>query len=353
MSLRYRTIALLTLAAPLAASGQQAVAITNVSVIPMDRERILTGQTVVVQGNRITAVGPAAQVTVPEGATRIDGAGKFLIPGLAELHAHLPGGQNPAALERVLELFILNGVTTIRSMLGDTAHLRLRAEIARGSRMGPRIVAAGGPSFNGQTAATPQAAMQLVQAQKAAGYDLLKIHPGVTRIAFDSLAAVANRLRIPFSGHVPLAVGIERAIEARYHTIDHIDGFLEAIIRDGAPVTSQQSQLFGANLVAHLDESKIAPLARRVRESGVGIVPTEGFLVALFGSLPAESLLTRPELRYWFPNQVNAWGNQKRNIDAQYSAADRARFLELRRKAIKALHDAGVTLLLGSDAPQL
>lgn len=353
MSIRHRAIALIMVAAPIVAGAQPTIAITNVSVIPMDRERVLAGQTVVVQGNRIITLGPTTQVNVPEGATRIDGAGKFLIPGLAELHAHLPGGQNAAALERVLELFILNGVTTIRSMLGDTAHLRLRAEIARRSRQGPRLVAAGGPSFNGQTAATPQAAMQLVQAQKAAGYDLLKIHPGVPRVAFDSLAAMANRLQIPFSGHVPLAVGIERALEARYHTIDHIDGFLEALIRDGAPVTSQQSQLFGANLVAHLDESKIAPLARRVREAGVGIVPTEGFLVGLFGALPAESLLTRPELRYWFPNQVNAWANQKRNIDAQYSAADRARFLELRQTAIKALHDAGVTLLLGSDAPQL
>lgn len=339
--------------APLAAVAQSAVAITNVSVIPMDQERVLGGQTVVVQGGRITALGPATQVSVPNGATRVDGTGKFLIPGLAELHAHVPGGQNPAAVDRVLELFVLNGVTTIRSMLGDTAHLRLRDEIARGTRLGPRFIASGGPSFNGNSASTPDAAVRLVESQKAAGYDLLKIHPGVPRVAFDSMAAAANRLGIPFSGHVPLAVGIHRALEAKYHTIDHIDGFLEALIRDGAPVTSQQSQFFGANLVEHLDEAKIAPLARQVRDAGVGIVPTEGFLVGLYGPLPADSLLTRPELRYWFPNQVNNWANQKRQIDAQTSAAGRARFLELRRKAIKALHDAGATLLLGSDAPQL
>ncbi|HSA54405.1 MAG TPA: amidohydrolase family protein, partial [Gemmatimonadaceae bacterium] len=341
---------------PSPATGQTqaaAVAITNVSVIPMDRERVLANQTVVVQGGRITSVGPAGG-PVPAGATVVDGRGKFLIPGLAEMHAHVPGGQAPPELvERVLSLFVLNGVTTIRSMLGDPLHLRLRAQIASGERLGPRFVASGGPSFSGNSASSPGVAMQLVRDQKAAGYDLLKIHPGVPRAAFDSMAATARQLGIPFAGHVPLDVGYHRALEARYSTIDHIDGFLEAILRDGAPVTSAQSQFFGINLVEHVDEAKIVPLARATRAAGVAIVPTEGFLVGRYGTLPADSLVARPEMRYWLPNQVNQWANDKRNTDAQVPAATRARFLELRRKVLKALQDEGVLLLLGSDAPQL
>lgn len=330
------------------------VAITNVSVIPMDRERVLTNQTVVVRDGRIASVGPAAGGAVPAGATVVDGRGKFLIPGLAEMHAHVPGGQAPPdVVDRVLSLFVLNGVTTIRSMLGDPEHLPLRAQIASGERLGPRLIASGGPSISGNSAATPAAAMQLVRDQKAAGYDLIKIHPGVSRAAFDSMAATARQLGIPFAGHVPLDVGYHRALEARYSTIDHIDGFLEAMLRDGAPVTSAQSQFFGVNLVEHLDEAKIVPLARATKAAGVAIVPTEGFLVGRYGTLSADSLLARPEMRYWLPNQVANWANDKRTVDAQVPAAARARFLELRRKAIKALHDEGVLLLLGSDAPQL
>jgi imidazolonepropionase-like amidohydrolase len=238
-------------------------------------------------------------------------------------------------------------------MLGDPRHLTLREEITRRARLGPRFIASGGPSFSGNSVSSPATAMRLVRDQKAAGYDLLKIHPGLSREAFDSMAAEAARQRIPFAGHVPLAVGLHRALEARYNTIDHIDGFLEAMLHDGAPVTSAQSQFFGVNLVEHLDETKIIPLARAVKAAGVAIVPTEGFLVGRYGSLPAESLMARPEMRYWLGSQVAAWGQDKRTVDAQVPAAARARFLELRRKVIKALQDEDVLLLLGSDAPQL
>lgn len=333
-------------------SQPETVAITNVSIIPMDRERVVANQTVVVQNGRITSVGPAGGA-VPSGATVVNGRGKFLIPGLAEMHAHVPPGQAPPeVVDRVLSLFVLNGVTTIRSMLGDPRHLTLRAEIASGQRLGPRFIASGGPSFSGNSASSPAVAVQMVRDQKAAGYDLLKIHPGVSREAFDSMAATAKQLGIPFAGHVPLDVGYHRALEARYSTIDHIDGFLEAMLRDGAPMTRAQSQFFGINLVEHLDEAKIAPLARATKAAGVAIVPTEGFLVGRYGTLPADSLVARPEMRYWLPNQVTAWANDKRTVDAQVPAAARARFLELRGKVIKALQDEGVLLLLGSDAPQ-
>jgi imidazolonepropionase-like amidohydrolase len=353
--LRLTTLVSVVLASPGASqSTPPAVAITNVSVIPMDRERVLADQTVIIERGRVARLGPAASVRPPAGATVVDGRGKFLIPGLAEMHAHVPGGQAPPeGVDRVLSLFALNGVTTIRGMLGDPRHLELRSQLDRGERFGPRLVTSGGPSFSGNSVPTPAAAVQLVTAQKAAGYDFLKIHPGVSRAAFDSMAATAGRLGIRFAGHVPLEVGLHRALEARYATIDHIDGFIEALLRDGAPMTATQSQWFGINLVDHLDEAKIVPLARRVKASGVAIVPTEGFLVGQLGTVPVDSLVARPEMRYWLPNQVNAWANNKRGFDTTFAPAQRARFLELRRKAIKALHDEGVLLLLGSDAPQL
>ena len=241
-------VAIVALTAQPATQTPPAIAFTNVTVIPMDRDRSLSDQTVVVRGDRIVAMGRSADTTVPDGATRIDGRGKFLMPGMAEMHAHIPGGKAPDELmHRVLALFVANGVTTIRGMLGDPRHLPLRAAVAKGEVLGPTIFTSG-PSFNGNTATSPEVAIKMVQDQKAAGYDLLKVHPGVPRAAFDAMAATANKLGIPFSGHVPADVGLERALSAKYHSIDHIDGYFEYAVRPGAPVDLKNPGFFGVNL---------------------------------------------------------------------------------------------------------
>jgi|GEM_PF-6985483 len=108
-------------------------AITDVAVIPMDRERVLEGQTVVVDGGRIIDIGPSTRVAVPDGATRIDGRGRFLIPGLAEMHAHIPGPQNPEWAEDVLTLYVAAGVTFARGMLGHPTHLEFRERAESGT----------------------------------------------------------------------------------------------------------------------------------------------------------------------------------------------------------------------------
>ncbi len=193
-------VAIVALTAQPATQTPPAIAFTNVTVIPMDRDRSLSDQTVVVRGDRIVAMGRSADTTVPDGATRIDGRGKFLMPGMAEMHAHIPGGKAPDELmHRVLALFVANGVTTIRGMLGDPRHLPLRAAVAKGELLGPTIYTSG-PSFNGNTATSPEVATKMVQDQKAAGYDLLKVHPGVPRAAFDAMAATANKLGIRVLG---------------------------------------------------------------------------------------------------------------------------------------------------------
>ena len=200
-----------------AAVAQQpaALAILNVTVIPMDRERTEADQTVIVRGDRIEALGPAASVTVPPGARRIDGRGKFLIPTLSEMHAHIPpGNATEAEMERVLALYAVNGIGTVRGMLGAPQHLPLRDRANRGEILSPWIYTSG-PSFNGSSASSVEVAVRMVKDQKAAGYDFLKIHPGVKRDVFDAMAAAADAAGIRFAGHVPLDVGLMRALEAR------------------------------------------------------------------------------------------------------------------------------------------
>ncbi len=150
--------ALLVLVLPAAA---QTTAFVGVSVIPMDREHVVADQTVVVTGGKIVAMGPSQSTAVPSGATRIDGRGKFLMPGLAEMHAHVPPQQaNQQLLSDIMFLYVANGITTIRGMLGAPYQLELREQLNSGAMLGPRFLV-GAPSLNGSTATDPATAARL------------------------------------------------------------------------------------------------------------------------------------------------------------------------------------------------
>jgi imidazolonepropionase-like amidohydrolase len=343
---------------PLTTTAQSTppVAFTNVTVIPMDRPGAVADQTVIVRGERIVEIGPSAKVQVPADATRIDGRGKFLMPGMAEMHAHIPGGQNAteADMHRTLLLFAANGITTIRGMLGEPRHLPLREAVAKGQVIGPTIFTSG-VSFSGNTAQSIDVAVKMVQEQKAAGYDLLKIHPGVPRDVFDAVAAEANRLGITFSGHVPAEVGLERALSAKFKSIDHIDGYFEYAVRPDAPADVLKNPgFFGSNLTPHLDSSRLAKAVAETKRAGVWIVPTQGLLEIFMSTATAEELRKAPGVEYMPPAQVAAWTKQRQSFMTQpgFTKENNERFLQERRKLLKALHDAGVDLALGSDAVQ-
>jgi hypothetical protein len=258
------------LAAQRPATPQPPVLFDGVTYLPMDGETSTTvnrDRRVLVSNGLITQIG-AAGTKVPEGAIRIDGRGKFLMPALAEMHAHIPN--DPAEAERVLFLYVANGIGTIRSMLGDPSHFRLRERVVRGEIVGPVMILSG-PSFNGQTAATPSAAASRVADQVKAGYDFLKIHPGIPLTAFNALAAAADTAAIRFAGHVPADVGLRRALQLKFWTVDHLDGYVEALAGPGAPA----SENFGVNLMPHVDESRIAALAADTKAAGVWNVPTQ------------------------------------------------------------------------------
>ena len=345
-----RLIALALLSAGVAPlnAQQRTVVIAGVSVVPMDREEVLQNQTVIVENRRITYVG--TQRNTPSGATVVDGRGKFLMPGIAEFHAHVPNG---AVAHRALTLYALAGVTTARGMLGQPAHLALRDSIRDGRLFGPRLLTSG-PSFNNNSVSSPAVAIAMVTDQKNAGYDLLKIHPGVPRVAFDSLAATANRLRIPFSGHVPLEVGLDVAITSKYSTIDHLDGFIEAMYTGPQPLTAQVDGFFGLGIVRQLDMSRFQPIVARVKASGVTMVPTQILMDNYTNDLTGEQLTSGVEFKYWLPQAVTNWRNMKDTLLAKPPASreQRQEFTALRRRFIKTLYDSGVPFLLGSDAPQ-
>lgn len=338
--------------AAIPAPSDSITAFINVTVVPMDSERLLPDQTVVVQDGRIVTMGPSRSVPVPKGARRIDARGKYLMPGLSEMHAHIPGGNAPAGeQERVLQLYVANGVTIIRGMLGHPSHLILRDRAAKDEVVSPTILAAG-PSFNGNSVTSWEVGARMVAEQKAAGYDLLKIHPGITRENFDTIVAAARRAGIKFAGHVPLDVGLGRALAAPYWSIDHLDGYVEELARREG-TTLPASQFFGANLAGQADLERIPELVRRTKAAGVWNVPTQVLFEHMATAETPEQMALRPELVYVPATAVNQWMQAKQNIPQQLGGpAVMTKLLEVRRALLRGLQQGGAGLLLGADSPQ-
>lgn len=310
-----------------------AVAFVGAHVIPMDAERVLENQTVIVRDGRIAALGPTGDVAVPEDAVRIDARGKYLVPGIAEMHGHLPGGNTPPELtEMILFLFVANGVTTVRGMQGHPAQLTIRERIERGDLLGPTLYL-GSPALHGNSARTPEDGARLVREYHAAGFDLLKVHEGLSPAAYDAIVATARELGIPWAGHVADAVGLEHALAAGQSSIDHLDGYLE---------------LLGG------DPARIPDLARATREAGAWVVPTMALWDhAFLGLRSIDELRAFPELQYMPRPWVDSWARQVEALRHNQDPAENARARELRRRLLAALADAGAGILLGSDAPQM
>src|SRR5690606_37568437 len=108
-------------------------------------------------------------------------------------------------------------------------HLALRERIRRHQVLGPRLYTSG-PSLNNQTATSPEATARLVREQAAAGYDFVKVHPGPSRAAYDAAVEAARQSGVRLAGHVPADVGLQRALEARQATVDHLDGYVDALV---------------------------------------------------------------------------------------------------------------------------
>ena len=317
-----------------------AVAFVNVTVIPMDGERVLEGQTVVVRGERIVAVGPAGSVDVPEDALEIDGSGKYLMPGLAEMHGHVPPPSAPVSYtEDVLFLYVANGITTVRGMLGAPGQLDLRERANKAEIVSPTLYLAG-PSFNGNSVNSPEQAIEKVRTQKAEGWDLLKIHPGMTMEEYDAMAKTAQEEGIRFGGHVPADVGLMHAIEQGQETFDHLDGYVEYLMQ------------FNQDAV---DEEALAEAVQRTKEAGAWVVPTMALWEALYGTIDIEDLRAYEELKYMPTTTVENWFNNynQRLNNPQFDRAQALEVIKARMRVLEALHEGGAGVLMGTDAPQL
>lgn len=329
---------LLTLVASLALalpSLAQTVVFRDVNVVAMTSPKVAEKQTVIVRDGKIEAILKSGD-KLPEGATVVDGSGKYLMPGLAEMHGHIPPPNAPnGLLQDVLTMYLANGVTTVRGMLGHDGQLNLRDWQKKGELVSPNLYLAG-PAFNGQTVKTPQEAIDRVRLQKKEGWDLLKVHEGLSLETYDALAKTAKAEGMRFVGHVPDAVGLVHALESGQETIDHMDGYVEYVNGEKGP----------------LDEKKLAAIVKKSKAAGVWVVPTSALWQVVYNGIPLETLMAYPELKYLPPQASASWARLYTERAPKIDPAVTKNVLANRTRILRALHEGGVKILLGTDAPQ-
>jgi len=318
----------------------QAIAFEHVTVVPMDRERVLAGYTVVVRSGRIAAMGPDGSIRIPRGAVRVDGHGRYLMPGLVDLHVHL--ASNPEDEQRaILKLFVANGVTTVLNLRGTPQILELKAAVAAGGVFGPTIYTSG-PYINEPFVTTPDDVERAVIEQKRAGYDFVKLHGDLSRDAYARLNAVARREGIRVVGHAPRNLGVEAMFEERQYAVAHAEEFLYD--RDNS---SRDSSL------PHV-EARIPEFERSMARARIWLMPnlTAYKMIARMVQ-DLEAVLARPEMRYLPSTVQEGWGPAtnpytRRIPKARYSPMmTRYHLLE---KLVHRFQAGGVRLLVGTDA---
>jgi len=284
------------------------LAIVDVQVVPMRSAGVAAHQTVLIRDGRIEWVGPVGARTPTPDATVIEGGGRFLMPALIDMHVHVRAAE--------LELYLANGIATVRNMWGFPEVARWAGEIASGTRPGPTIFSAS-QGLDGTPAqwpltvlvTQPERARAAVQGQRDAGWSWLKVYTRLTPAAFDSVMAAARDLGMIPIGHVPQAIDIRTALAAGMKSIEHLTGYDRAVSRSGNAGTWGWIDT---------DPSRYAELVAASVAAGVWNCPT----LAIFSELARR----------------------------QHSPGERDAMLRNRRTFVKQLADAGAPLLLGTDA---
>jgi len=334
-----------------------AVAFVHASVVPMDRERVLADQTVVVVGGKIAALGPSSQVSVPRDAVRIEARGRYLMPALSDMHVHVEGESWNALLspearaagkdtpfEDFLFPYVANGVTTVQVLSGTHELLPVRGRIARGDMLAPRLVLArmidgpdkAWPPPLADWVATAEEARDATLKAKADGYDKMKVYSFLDKESYDSIVATAKAQRMDVIGHIPYALSVEYVVEAGQKMIAHTEEVAKH---------------------AHGDYSaeRISYFAGRIADGGVWLTPTLVTTRRILDEFSdPDGLFSRPEAEYAaHPMQREIWSfiaNMYKGIEPADRAKLRDDFEKFQRPFTKVFHDKGGRLMTGTDS---
>jgi len=340
------------------------VVFENVNVVPMDSERILEGQTVIIEDHRIAGIGPSGDIDIPSDAHVVDGEGRFLIPGLSDMHMHTFGSEND------LLVYLANGVTTIRILGGDPPTvLEWRDQIRAGTRVGPSIwvwwpqieshdfdwelgtefATRGGETF----VHTPEEAERLVAEVAAMGVDGIKSHGVISSEVFQALLNSAARHGLPFDGHVPIDHN-SREQDRVCSGSDCWNDFRTM----GTPALAHVEELikvveWSDGSIREASDESIRQVAQDAADDGLWVTST----VHLFQSVVDQAadlegaLAEMEDVRYLHPGVFDSrWGLGKNYYSDLGSRLWYSEYLVAMEKMLLALYESGALLMAGTDA---
>jgi imidazolonepropionase-like amidohydrolase len=330
--------------------------IDHVEVVPMDAERVLPDQVVVVRDRRVVAVGPAGSAPSYAKAIHVQGGGRWLVPGLFDMHTHFvarprdPTTDGREADIQLVGLAVRAGITSVMALCESTAQLELRDAIGRGEVLGPRM-AVSNRCLEDATMTEAQGEA-VVQSDRQAGFDFFKVYNGLSADGFAGILRAAHQTGMPVVGHIPTVVGTRAAAAGGMDDIAHIEELLY-----NAPFRLQYND--DGDDAVQLDPTHVPEVVQLLRGAGTYVTTT---LVAYKAILDEATDLdaalnhacseTPPSARFFFH-----W-DKERNSRAHRLGAPRALSRvqagwSFERRLTKALVEGGVPLMAGTDAPAL
>ena len=297
---------------------------THVNVIDATGARLRTDMTIVIREGRIAGLGKTAGARIPKEAEIVDARGKFLIPGLWDMHAHL--GTDAFDKQEHLSLFLANGVTGIRVMDGEPSHHEWRKEIYAGKLDGPRMMIAS--PIIGQSPISASAARETVRQAKLAGADFVKVHDTISRDAYLAVLDEARKLNLPVEGHVPAALTAAEVSALGQKSIEHFTGLDEA----------------------KADVNKAIALAAILKRNHTWLCPTL-IMRQSYASLDQTTLTQDPRLKYVKPSWARRW--LRMSVDSAKTAKEewvnRRALVQKEKALVGLLHRQEVEILAGTD----
>ncbi|MEZ4661284.1 MAG: amidohydrolase family protein [Caldilineaceae bacterium] len=337
------------------ASGQP-LAITNATVIPMDRPGTLDHHTVVIEDGWIKAVEPAGNVAT-DNMQVVDASGKYLLPALADMHVHywMPGDT---------ALFLANGVTTVRNMSGAPFHLALQQQVITRQSPGPRIVTTSptleADAFNlpmWKYVDDPQEVHQLVAKYVVRGYQQIKVLNLINAETLHALGKACRENHVRLTGHCPHAVTFEEAIAAGMSCFEHLLGIWKGHLREGFAPNGQSNVVLDVveAMADHLDYDAIRRLAGQMAAQQIWNCPT--LVTDQFMHMPQQQGLTHPIIEPRLPYVPQLVLPLWEILDSsQRKGEHKTRWLDaIQRRSeaslniVNILHQEGAPLLVGTD----
>ena len=337
--------------------GSATVAFLHATVVPMDRERLLPDQTVLVVDGRIAAIGPATDVRVPKQAVRIDARGRYLLPALSDMHVHVEGESWNALLsdkakaasrtvpfEDFLFPYVANGVTTVQVLSGTQELIPVRGRIADGEMLAPRLILARmidgpdkawPPPLSSWVANADEARKATLQA-KADGYDKMKVYSFLDKESYDAVIATAKDQQMDVVGHIPYSLSVEYVVDAGQKMISHTE-----------EVAKHANGDYSAERISYF--------AGRIADGHVWLTPTLVTTRRILDEFTdPDGLFSRPEAVYSnHPMQRDIWSfisNMYQQIPPDAQRKLRDDFEKFQRPFTKVFHDRGGQLMTGTDS---